>query len=317
MEFKKFTSLENTYRQNIIDKVVNEFKDNQTWVVTEKLDGANFAFYYNGEDLQVASRNQFVDGTFYNCQQVINKYQEHIKQIFDYCDGYSLIVRGELFGQGVQKRVEYGTLDFRVFEIVVNEEIQPFTSTNKILKMSKRVFEYDLSKQLEMVPVVLITDSFKEALEVNETFSSYFTPESFEGDNFAEGFAIQPNTPSWFNNGTRIWFKKKSEKFSEYKKGKTTKTVVELSENDKILFNDIVQYNTESRVISAISKFGKPKQNDFGKILGEVMRDLIEDFNKENETDIKVTVENWKKFNSELNKEVSKTVREEFIKHLN
>lgn len=39
MEFKKFTSLENTYRQNIIDKIVYEGLDEGLWIVTEKIHG--------------------------------------------------------------------------------------------------------------------------------------------------------------------------------------------------------------------------------------------------------------------------------------
>ena len=43
-EFTKFPSLENTYRQKEIDKIVMmEIKDQ--WVVTEKVHGANFSFW--------------------------------------------------------------------------------------------------------------------------------------------------------------------------------------------------------------------------------------------------------------------------------
>lgn len=63
MEFKKFSSLENTYRQNLIDKVQYEGKDGGAWIVTEKIHGANFSFWCDGIEVKTASRTQFVYGT--------------------------------------------------------------------------------------------------------------------------------------------------------------------------------------------------------------------------------------------------------------
>ena len=107
MEFHKFSNLENTYRQNLIDKVQYEGKDVGEWVVTEKIHGANFSFWCDGTEVKVASRSQFVDGTFYNCQAVINRYSEGI---LNWCQGFGVktfIVYGELFGGNIQKEVKY------------------------------------------------------------------------------------------------------------------------------------------------------------------------------------------------------------------
>lgn len=45
MEFKKYTSIENSYRQADVDRVVHQGHGGGIWVVEEKLDGANFQLY--------------------------------------------------------------------------------------------------------------------------------------------------------------------------------------------------------------------------------------------------------------------------------
>ena len=68
MKFKSFTKLTNTHKSKSINDIRALGYDKELWVVTEKLDGANFSFWYNGTDFKVASRSRFVDGTFFNCQ---------------------------------------------------------------------------------------------------------------------------------------------------------------------------------------------------------------------------------------------------------
>lgn len=123
MEFKKFSSLENTYRQNLIDKVQYEGKDGGVWVATEKIHGANFSFWCNGDEVKVASRSQFVDGTFYNCQSVINRYAEGILTWCQEKNVKDFVVYGELYGDGIQKEVKYGQKDFAAFDIVIEGKV--------------------------------------------------------------------------------------------------------------------------------------------------------------------------------------------------
>ena len=91
MEFKKFSSLENTYRQATIDKIIYELLDQGDWVATEKVHGANFSFWFDGSELRVASRTQFVDGTFYGCQPVIDRYTQTIKDRYKALGGNSFV----------------------------------------------------------------------------------------------------------------------------------------------------------------------------------------------------------------------------------
>lgn len=307
MDFNKFSSLENTYRQNIIDKVQYEGKDGGLWMATEKLHGANFSFWCDGTEVKVASRTQFVDGTFYNCQAVINKYSSLVMELWlnesmgD--DSTELSVFGELFGGNVQKEVEYGEKDFRAFDVVVNG-----TPINKALAQ-----EGCTEVGIPFVPVITI-DTFTECLALSNTFKSTLTPDGYEEDNTSEGLVIEPVEPNWFNNGSRIYFKNKTEGFSEKKRKPKEHIVFELSDEESELMNELLTYNTTQRVSNVISKIGQVTNKDFGKILGLTTQDLLEEFTKETEQDPKqIAEDNWKAFLKLLQAEVGKEVRAQFV----
>ena len=306
MEFYKFSSLENSYRQNLIDKVQYEGKDGGEWVVTEKIHGANFSFWCDGTEVRVASRSQFVDGTFYNCQAVINRYSQGI---LDWCQqkGVSdFVVYGELFGGNIQKEVQYGEKDFAAFDVVIDGVVQDKQTAWRIAKECG----------LNFAPV-LFTGSFKECLEINNTFKSTLTPEGYKGENISEGLVIEPVEPAWFANGSRVYFKNKTESFSEKNRQPKEKQVFELSDQESDLMNELLNYNTEQRVSNVISKIGQITSKDFGKILGLTVQDMLEDFTKDTERDAKVEAEdNWKQFMKLLSAEVGKVVRKLFVIHI-
>jgi Rnl2 family RNA ligase len=308
MEFQKFSSLENSYRQNLIDKVQYEGKDVGEWVVTEKIHGANFSFWCDGTEVKVASRTQFVDGTFFNCQAVINKYSPLVLDMHKTYlnNGDLLVIYGELFGGNIQKEVEYGEKDFRAFDVSVNGVV-----SNKILGL----FHCE-AVGIKWAPHIM-TGTFAECLALPNTFKSTLTPEGYEGENISEGLVIEPVEPAWFDNGSRVYFKNKTEGFSEKNRQPKEKQVFELSETESDLLNELLTYNTEQRVSNVISKIGQVTNKDFGRILGLTVQDILEDFTKDTDRDAKVEAEdNWKQFHKLLSAEVGKTVREQFVKAL-
>lgn len=309
MKFKRFTSLTNTYDEKTIRFIRDSGFDKGDWVVTEKLDGANFAFYYNGEDFRVASRNQFVDGNFFNCQQVINHHKENI--IDWYSDnlnpGQVLVITGELIGDGIQGRVKYRhpegmNRSFYAFDVTIDGEDLGY------------MWVFD---NLDCVPVTPLIDicSFDKALEYNNTFKSYLSLIDLGGNNFSEGLSLSPKTPKYFSSGSRVWLKNKSPEFKE-KSARVPAPKVELSLEDNKLLEDLLQFVNKNRVLSAISKSGEISHKDFGKVLGMVMQDVIEEFGQEYGVNPKNITSEWKTINSELRKEVSKEIREEFVKVL-
>lgn len=304
MQFHKFSSLENTYRQNLINKVQYEGKDGGLWMATEKLHGANFSFWCDGKEVKVASRTQFVDGTFYNCQAVINRYSQGI---LDWCVSKGItnfIAYGELFGGNIQKEVRYGEKDFKVFDMVVDGKVLDKLTAESVSDECGLMF----------VPIFKV-GTFTGCLALSNTFKSILTPEGCAEDNTAEGLVIEPVEPAWFNNGNRIYFKNKTESFSEKKRAPKEQKVFELSEEENEMMNNLLTFNTEQRVSNVISKIGQVTNKDFGKILGLTTQDILEEFTKEFEIDPKVVAENnWKDFLRILQADVSKTVRTEFLK---
>lgn len=303
MIFKKFSSLENTYRTNLIEKVQYEGKDGGEWLATSKLHGANFSFWCDGNEVKVASRTQFVDGTFYNCQAVINRYSD---SILEYCQEHNitdLVIYGELYGKGVQKEVEYGEKDFAAFDVVWNGKV-----LNK-----REAFKVAACCNLLWTPIIHV-GTFAECLALNNTFQSKLTPVGFEGENYEEGLVIEPMEPAWFSNGNRIYFKNKTDKFSEKKRQPKEKVVFELSETESDLMNQLLCYNTPQRVSNVISKIGTVTSKDFGRILGLTIKDILEDFEKETSVaPKKVAEDNWQQFNKILSAGVSEVVRKEFL----
>lgn len=305
MEFKRFSSLENSYRQNLIDKVQYEGKDGGVWIATEKLHGANFSFWCDGTEVKVASRTQFVDGTFYNCQAVINKYYDAVLNLFHVLAGEhkELVIYGELFGGNVQKEVEYGEKDFRAFDLTLDGIVQT--------KLNQRAWCEGAG--ILSAPFIH-SGTFAECLALSNTFKSTLTPEGYTEENTSEGLVIEPVEPNWFNNGSRIYFKNKTEGFSEKKRKPKEHVVFELSDEESELMNELLTYNTTQRVSNVISKVGQVTNKDFGKILGLTTQDLLEEFTKETEQDPKQIAEsNWKAFLKLLQSEVGKEVRSQFV----
>ena len=304
MEFVKFSSLDNTYRQNLIDKIQYEGKDGGTWIATEKLHGANFSFWCDGTEVKVASRTQFVDGTFFNCQAVINEYSPKVLELFHNIPNNPKVITiyGELFGGNIQKEVEYGEKDFRAFDLVVDGEVVDKVKAQVVLETVANI---------PFAPVVHI-GTFTNCLALSNTFKSALTPVSYLEENTSEGLVIEPVIPTWFNNGSRVYFKNKTESFSE--RQAKPKQVFELSEEESNLLNEMLEFNTPQRVSNVISKIGVVTNKDFGKILGLTTQDILEDFTKETERDPKVEAQdNWKQFLKLLQNEVGKEVRSQFV----
>lgn len=302
MEFKKFSSLENTYNGKIIDKVVHEGHASSQWVVTEKIDGANFSFWCDGSEVKVASRNQFVDGTFFNCQKVINAHSEKfLNYVKDNFPGEVVVVYGELFGANIQNRVNYGTeVKFVAFDMRVNGE--PINKTDVALNAPAAGFECNK---------ILFIGTYEEAMAYPHEFRSHYTPDSCDADdlNEAEGIVIEPVIPAKFNNGSRIYFKKKTARFSE-KKNRTHKTPSVLPDDVSEILESVLEYCTESRVHSVISKIGEVTNKDFGRVGGLLVQDMIEDYEKDTDTSLKEVVEDhWKQFVGCLNREAIATAR--------
>jgi Rnl2 family RNA ligase len=306
MRFTKYTSIENAYREKFLEQVRNTVPGNEIWFVTEKIDGANFAFYSDGEDVKVASRNQFVDGTFYGCQEVIDRYSETARKIsLDImaapCD--YVIFFGELYGPGIQGKVNYGPeKDFALFDIVmVKGETIGFIKQDVF--STKSSFLIDGFKTAPSMGEM----SLEEALKVPVDGKSLVFPEA-EGENKMEGVVIKPGFARLTRGGSRIIIKNKNPEFAEREHAKKVKKEIVLSEEQQKALDFLDEFITQNRFDNL---FGKQPWNmrEFGRFIGEFNKDAIEDANKDSEVLMELEKKDRKTVTKMFNSRVAKFCR--------
>lgn len=284
-DFEKYPSLVNHYRE----KEINYHRYNpkgywneENWYLTEKVDGANFQFHFDVEtqEVSVGSRTRWVDGQFFNCQPVIDKYAHLVKMFAEYICGADeyVTIYGELFGgywfgektnaSAVLNRVSYSPdREFVAFDVVCDG----------MWLSRETVDKYAMFTDIPFLPV-LKTGSFKELLEESPEFDST-VPELLGLDtegrqNLSEGYVLRP-MEHIFSNGKPFAIKLKSKKFSEKKertKGSSSPEV------EHPLLCKLAEYVTESRLHSVQSKIGlELTSKTFGQYLGAFLKDVWED----------------------------------------
>ena len=289
MIFTKYNSITNSYQQEFVDKCVEHLPDGLDTMcqVTEKIHGANFSFHIDKDEVKVASRNQFVDGGFYGCQTIVDRYKDKVRELYDHMNVTklspkwlhvfigkwpfnctSLVIYGELAGKGVLSGVDYGDKDFYVFDISVNGDFLDPLLTE------------DLCKQWGLISVPSMVDriSFRMALGLSPDFKSIL--KEVGGENWAEGIVIKPIEPAFLPSGQRIIFKKKSDKFVE-KGSKVIKVIEPLCDTDVEFVQTIAEYITANRLSNVLSKYGEFTVKDTGKIARLLIEDAIADFDSD------------------------------------
>lgn len=165
MEFKKFPSLENHYQTKHIEKWFVKFPEleHEPFVITEKIDGANFCIIITKDEIAHQKRSAILnpEAGFFNFQQVMKGCEREVGSVQKLLKvrGYEEIrIYGEIFGEGIQKRVDYGVgKQFLPFEVWVNGEPIPFSDA-KILMDSADV------RSSWWVPVLDYVQGFDAAL---------------------------------------------------------------------------------------------------------------------------------------------------------
>ena len=280
MEFKKYSSLENSDRIAYLNKCeMNLPRGLDTLCqVTEKIHGANFSFYIDQDEIKTAKRTSFCGDDFFSCGEVVERLCDQLSAAFHYTQSVindeitNIIVYGELAGNGIQKEVQYGDKDFYVYDI----------KANGVYLTTEQVYHLCNLFSLKHAPVLEPAMTLRSALAYDEEFKSLVL--DVEGDNFAEGIVIKPIEPAYLPSGERIAIKKKGERFSENAgtKFKEAKAVKELSLMDQIVCNNLCCYLNKNRLSNVLSKEEKITQKEFGRVMGLLMQDAIEDYIKDN-----------------------------------
>ena len=114
-KFKKLHSIENSYKAKEINyyRALDPNLDSYTYVITEKLHGANVSFHFESETpWMIARRNGFLQPgeKFNNIEDLVEEHRAGLDSMQRFVDGTTDTLRlyGEVYGAGVQKGVDYG-----------------------------------------------------------------------------------------------------------------------------------------------------------------------------------------------------------------
>lgn len=327
MNFRKYNSIENSYRKPYLEILREEGFFKHTYVVQEKVHGSNLSFITDGKSIQTAKRTDLLDEQekFYNFQEVRDKYADRILKAFalvknQFPETEFVSIYGELFGgtyahkeveavKGsvkVQKGIFYAPHnDFYAFDIRINnEKYLGVEEANAIFEE----LDFFYAKTLEK-------GDLETCLAYPNLFNSFIAqwlglPEI--EDNVAEGTIIKPVKPLYLKNGSRVLLKNKNEKWEEKAKrhNRGEKKAIVLSEGLQSLQTEIADYVTVNRLNNVISKIGEVSPKQYGKLIGLLSRDALEDFLKDfAEPYQQLEKQEQKLLNKSLNKLASKLIR--------
>lgn len=307
--FRKYPSIENSYRQKYMDDLLERGLNKGIWVVTEKVHGSNYQFHAEippiGKiDVTSGKRSTYLgdNASFFNHEVVYDKYESKIINLafaLNQADSsvVGLNVYGELCGGHyphpeveqdnqatlVQKGVYYHPSN----EFVAFGDIMVFfkkmgTVHSKWLKYS------DAIQLLETcsIPFVrpLYSGDFDGAIsypnEFQTTIPEYFDLPPIDG-NICEGIVIKPNEATYITPHERCILKNKNEKFHENSAAPKKPRDNSMPEHLVPIVEEMSTYMSEARLRNVLSKIGEVGQKDFGRLLGELTQDAFVDIMKD------------------------------------
>ena len=326
IEFKKYSSIENSYNREFMESVVAQVPPDTEWVVQEKVHGANTSFLCDGQDVKFAKRTSVLPDNekFYDFPKLIERYRDRVFSLFQevtnqHPEVTSISVFGELFGG------HYPHRDVRrIPNVSLIQKGVCYCPDHKFYGFDIYVFTDEGARYLPVDEVnqlfetngffyakTLFRGSLVECLKQPNAFQSRIA--DWLGlppieDNICEGVVIRPVNPLFLKNGDRVIIKNKNERFAEKKSvKKRNKLFVEpvpFSETLKSLLSEVEAYVTENRLANVVSHIGEvhfPK--DFGKVMGLFSKDVLEDFLKEQSGEFAALEKcEQKTFNREVNK---------------
>lgn len=299
MEFKKYSSIENSYVKSSVEQVYLHGYQEEDFVVQEKIHGANFSFWVSDQEIRCAKRTAFLEDNdnFYGWQEVLDDWKQNLIHLRDFAENYALknfreefhqmVLFGELFGghykhpdvpNSSQKQLQKGIIyhpeiKFIPFDMYINGKLI------NLMQLQERM----IALNIVHVPN-LLEGTFQECMNYSNEFPSkihelYGLPAPDVESNICEGTVIKSVEPLFFRNGQRVIFKNKNDKWTEkaqYKKNQQSKQPVELN-IPPIFAEKINELINENRVAAVVSKIGEPRMEIMGKVLKEFNLDVIEE----------------------------------------
>ena len=306
--FFKYPSIENTYRNEWVEKIKMNGYGNIPYCITEKIHGSNtqIDFNYQTKTFEYCKRTCTIEEgeSCYNVQKCFEEIKDSIISLANYLahsiegDLETVKVYGEVFGGSyphpdvakdnhaskVQKGVFYSPHnEWRAFDIAYT-----LIGDSKVYFLpGSEFFRACRIAGIDTVPLLKVTETLDEALAYPNDGESivhecYSLPKL--EDNIMEGVVIKPwEIDAWIGQA-RVILKNKSEKFAERSKERKVNIQIEIPAIVKQAMQEISAYCTENRVTNVISHLGEVTVEDFGKILGMASKDALDDYKKDYST---------------------------------
>lgn len=334
MIFKTYNSMENAYQTRMIDQIRLQGFGDEVFIVQEKVHGANFSFFTDGEEIKIGKRTAFIekDEKFYNAYQILEHYRQNVIHLFQkvktiYPDVETVVIYGELFGGGykhdevvpvkdavkVQKGIDYAPYnEFYAFDIKLNGITYVDTD------WANSIFEETGFFHAR----TLFQGTLDEALAFPNVFNSMIPtwlglPELEH--NVCEGTIVKTLKTKYFGNGSRVILKNKNEKWVEKskmvnKQDKKIQKEIQFGEKAQDIWEEIQKYLTVNRLNNVMSKIGEFEPKMMGKVIGLFAQDIFTDFEKDFPS-VFTTIEKeeQKRINKRLNILVIDLIKEELM----
>ena len=339
LEFKKYSSIENSFNREFMEMVMAEMPADLKYVVQEKVHGANTSFLCDGNDVKFAKRTSVLSEgeNFYEYDELFKTYKKRVLNLFGkvkvrYPKITHISVFGEMFGGRyphddvkvshklslIQKGVCYTPEhEFYGFDIYIFDD-----ESNRFLPVDEvnELFESEGFFYAKTIFKGTLAECLKYPNAFESKIAEWLGLPTIE-DNICEGVVIRPVVPMYLRNGSRVLIKNKNERFSEKKSIKTRNKLfaepVPYSEALKTLLQEVDVYVTENRLDNVVSHIGEvhfPK--DFGKVMGLFSKDVLDDFLKEHCSAYTALDKcEQKSLNKELNKLCTIFVKKVYMSH--
>ncbi len=300
--FKKYNSIENSYREEFLTKIKSHDFWNKEYVVQEKAHGSNLSFWTtDGISFKSGKRTTVLESgeRFYNFELVLESIKPKLQGIWNDLKKINdsigqITIFGELIGGNYpHQKIERSKTAIKVQKGVFYSPENCFYAFD-ILLDCKQYLDVDKTNELfekhsMLYAKTIFRGNIEDCLRYPNIFDSKIPtqlglPEL--SPNICEGTIIRPIKHLMFNNGVRVILKNKNDKWSETIKSKNRpKLEIEIPEKVAELQTIILEYVTENRLNNVTSKIGEVSIRDFGKVLGMFNKDVVEDFLKDHQTE--------------------------------
>lgn len=274
--FCKFPKINNI--SNITSPMA-KFTEERQWVATEKIDGANCSIIVDREgNVSFAGRNHVIDDTYdvYYFSKMIERDEKlaelvaYITKLVNDHQFESINVYGEYYGRGIQDRIDYGDKKYvRIYACLINETHWcGYDEFDKLFAGLDQSFKAPMLGRFETFEQAV---KFANAYGVSENKVSKLAPQC------GEGVVIYSATS---HEDVLVAYKHKCDEFKELKKLPIVKQMkIAACSHLDALHIEFMQYVTENRVYSVISKLGVPTdKKQYGDYVRALVEDAIEDF---------------------------------------